>query len=262
MIRELRPSLFARVLTASCLLLLAGCGASDKNADDTIADAAVHPSADGNERSLVSDGPASKDVQAPLNKDAPLAKDTGSAVTPGPDATQPRADLAIPDTSAGQEAAPLPTDTMVTADGAANPVDTTARGDATVRVDALGPDSTVKATDAELLACQIVEPTPPLGNLTPQQLKEILDSGEDAYLINVKGTSIANIPGTDAVLANDVAGIEALVGKKLCANIIIYCRTGATSQSVGNQLVAKGYQKVRHLSGGITAWTAAGYATE
>jgi rhodanese-related sulfurtransferase len=261
MTRMLRPSLFTRVLAASCLLVITGCGASGKNSGDTIADAAAHPSADAKEPSLVSDAPANKDVEAPLNKDAPLAKDTTPAVTP-PDATQPRTDLVIPDANAGREAAPLPTDTMANVDGAPTRVDTIVRNDATLRADALAPDSGVKEPDAEALACNIVTPTPPLGHLTPAQLKSILDSSEDVYLINVKGSSIANIPGTDAVLASDVPGIEALVGKKLCANIIIYCRSGVTSQSVGDQLVAKGYQHVRDLSGGINAWTAAGYATE
>jgi rhodanese-related sulfurtransferase len=59
----------------------------------------------------------------------------------------------------------------------------------------------------------------------------------------------------------DVAGIESLVKHDPCANIVIYCRTGVTSQSVGSQLVADGFKHVRDLAGGITAWQDAGYPT-
>jgi rhodanese-related sulfurtransferase len=99
-------------------------------------------------------------------------------------------------------------------------------------------------------------------HLSPSELKTLLDGGEDPFLINVKGSSIKNIPGTDAVLANDVPGIEALVKNDVCANIVLYCRSGGTSQTVGSQLITKGYRRVRDLAGGITAWEAAGYPTE
>ena len=238
-----------RMIALSLLVILAGCESSNNAPGGTTPDAATTARADGAVPSAV--------------PDAALAKDTFLSGDSSPDTTPPH--LAAPDATgsreAGREDVAIPTDTRVAADSTPLPTDTASRGDALLRADVGLPDTRVTEPDADLLACQLVEPTPPLGNLTPQQLKAILDSGEDVYLINVKGTSIANIPGTDAVLANDVAGIETFVGGRLCANIIIYCRTSSTSQSVGNQLVAKGYQNVRHLSGGITAWTAAGYAT-
>lgn len=184
-----------------------------------------------------------------------------------PDANQVRADLAIPDTftgnkDVGREAAAIPADTLVAVDSTPAAADTAAGLDASPRPDALATDTLIKGSDTAGSTCNPVVPTPALTHLTAQELKAILDSSENPYLINVKGTSIANIPGTDGVLASDVPGIEALVGKDLCADIILYCRSGATSQTVGNQLVAKGYQRVRDLTGGIGAWTAAGYATE
>lgn len=255
MIRVLRPSLFARALAALWLTVLAGCGSSAKKSEDVVPDAASHPSADAYVPPLASDASFSKDTGAPQNKD------TAPSQTPSPDATQTRADLAVPDTAgnAGPEVAVVPVDAMVV-DSAPARLDTATNGDTSPRLDALSPDSAIKG-DATA-ACNPVTPAPPLAHLTAKELKTILDSSEELYLINVKGSSIANIPGTDAVLASDVPGIEALVKKDLCANIIIYCRSGVTSQNVGDQLVAKGYQHVRDLSGGINAWTAAGYATE
>lgn len=245
-------SLCAR--TALCLMVLAGCGSSSKSSEDVVPDAAPRPGGDAFVPPLGPD--ANKDTGTPLNKD------TASLEAPSPDAHQARADLVAPDTvskEAGREAAVMPTDTMVT-DSAPARGDTAASGDTSPRPDALVPDSGVK--EDATAACNPVTPAPPLAHLTAKELKAILDSSETPYLINVKGSSIANIPGTDAVLASNVPGIEDLVKKDLCANIIIYCRSGVTSQSVGDQLVAKGYQHVRDLSGGINAWTAAGYATE
>jgi rhodanese-related sulfurtransferase len=253
MIRALHQTLATPALAAFLLLALAGCESSTKSPGESKADAANFARSDG--------------ATTSRSPDVRLAQDTAAPSTPTPDAAQTRADVVIPDTAlsgrdAARDSAALSPDTWVVVDSTPPRADTAVRGDAALRVDTLAPDSAVKPSDAEMLACTIVDPAPAMGHLSPKELKAILDSSEDPYLINVKGTSIANIPGTDAVLASDVPGIEALVGGKLCANIILYCRSGATSQTVGNQLVAKGYQHVRDLSGGINAWTAAGYLTE
>jgi rhodanese-related sulfurtransferase len=41
--------------------------------------------------------------------------------------------------------------------------------------------------------------------------------------------------------------------------ILVYCRTGHTSVSASNILVAASYSDVYNMEGGITAWTGAGY---
>jgi rhodanese-related sulfurtransferase len=195
-----------------------------------------------------------------------------------PDTARSPADAVAPDTARpfadadGLETIPVPTGDaaaeaisvradVVASDRGGPRADVTARGDTAPRADVAVRDALVEAPDAEAPPCQVAGPAT-LVRLTPLELKTILASSEDPYLINVKGTSIANIPGTDAVLANDVPGIEKLVGGDLCANIILYCRSGVTSQSVASQLIAKGYQRIRDLEGGIGAWTDAGYPTE
>jgi phage shock protein E len=187
----------------------------------------------------------------PLAPEAPVARtdttsaDTANTTSPDTaDTTSP--DTKLPDAAVRKEDAAVP--------DAFTPDATLAKTDtlpdtSTPRADAAGPDSATCAQE-------------PFVHLTPLELKTLLDGGEDPFLINVKGSSIKNLPGTDAVLANDVPGIEALVKNNVCANIILYCRSGATSQSVGSQLIAKGYRRVRDLAGGIIAWEAAGYPTE
>jgi rhodanese-related sulfurtransferase len=200
--------------------------------------------------------------------DAPPLAPDGRADTPGPDGPNPDAqtpdvvvrkeDVAVPDLSDATltdtwlpdltDAVPAKTDTWLPDLTDAVPAKTdTSLPD--TRADTAGPDNATCAQE-------------PFVHLTPLELKTLLDGGEDPFLINVKGSSIKNIPGTDAVLASDVPGIEALVKNDLCANIVLYCRSGATSQTVGSQLIAKGYRRVRDLAGGITAWEAAGYPTE
>jgi phage shock protein E len=180
-----------------------------------------------------------------------VAKLEDASPDPGPagDAAQ-RSDVAPPDSAA------VSADAVSLADAALPDVSRSA--DAGTTPDAASPDAAADAgRAAETGACVQTAFT----HLSPAELKALLDGGEDPFLINVKGTSIKNIPGTDAVIANDAAGVEDFVKHDLCANIVIYCRTGVTSQSVGSKLVADGYKHVRDLAGGITAWQNAGYPT-
>ena len=195
----------------------------------------------------------------------------GDAAERGLDSSKP--DSRLPDLAAARPDADtvVPVDaTLVSRDTAAPKRDTalpdlSAQDTRTPRTDTRLPDATPSPKDAQPAEAgfHCPEDAGPavLGHLTPLELKTLLDGDEDPFLINVKGASIDNIPGTDAVLVNDVPGIEALVGGDLCANIILYCRSGNTSQSVATQLLAKGYRRIRDLTGGITAWKAAGYPT-
>jgi rhodanese-related sulfurtransferase len=103
-----------------------------------------------------------------------------------------------------------------------------------------------------------------LVHLSPQQLKDLL-AAKDFYLVNVRSPNAPNIAGTDLDLQTStdvtptVTAIENLVNHNLCADIVIYCVTGGTSQRVGSQLISDGYLSVRDLQGGITAWQAQGF---
>lgn len=213
------------------------CTASDAAVNTpAVADAA----ADGTD--TVSSAPA-PDVAPDLPVD--------SADTAGPetaDATGP--ETKTPDVASRKEDAAVPD--ALPPDAALPKADTRLADVVSPGADTVAPDSKAGAACAQ----------EPFVHLSPSELKSLLDGGEDPFLINVKGSSIKNIPGTDAVLASDVPGIEALVKNDVCANIVLYCRSGGTSQTVGSQLITKGYRRVRDLAGGITAWEAAGYPTE
>lgn len=280
--KPLALSLLSVGWAATLLLALSGCDRATGNALDAIGDdSAASPKADAAAPGDASDG-SSPLADARGTDSAASQADAGDANVVradavAPDAAPVSADAVAPDT------APIPADAAgekpvsgggndaareavsdraeaLASDGARRRADAAALRDASP--EAVAADTLVEDPDAEVLPCQAVVGPATLGHLTPLELKTILDGSEDPYLINVKGPSIANIPGTDAVLVDDVPGIEALVGGDLCADIILYCRSGNTSQTVGNQLIAKGYLRVRDLEGGITAWTAAGYPTE
>jgi rhodanese-related sulfurtransferase len=244
----------------------AGDVAPPPSAEDAIGDATGPVAPDTNLRADAGapdagqpSGDAGERDSAPVRPDA-VATDTAPVRA---DATAP--DLAAPDLAAPDLAAPDLA--VVRADGAgpeiqappdtANPAD-----NAIPRSDTAVADTTGNAAETSPSGCAADGSTATLVHLTAAELKALLDRGEDPFLINVKGASIGLIPGTDAVLVNDIPGIEALVGGDHCANIILYCQSGNTSQSVGNQLIAKGYVHVRDLAGGITAWKDAGYPTE
>jgi rhodanese-related sulfurtransferase len=251
---------------ATLLLALSACSqATNPSVDAVVEDTAPPLDADASAPGDASDG-RSTSPDARKTDAAPSQADAADATSIRADAVVADAvaagdDLA-PDTS--QDAAPEAASTRADAvapDRDRSRSDATVQADTSPRADAVSADTQVEDPDVEALPCQLSGPAT-LVHLTPLELKTILDGSDDPYLINVKGTSIANIPGTDAVLANDIPGIEALVGGNLCADIILYCRSGNASQTVGNQLIAKGYLRVRDLEGGIIAWTAAGYPTE
>jgi rhodanese-related sulfurtransferase len=101
-------------------------------------------------------------------------------------------------------------------------------------------------------------------HLSPQQLKDLL-AAQDVYLVNVVSQKAPNIAGTDLDLQTGtdatptVTAIEDFVNHNTCADIVIYCVTGNTSQRVAIQLISDGYLRVRDLQGGITAWQAQGF---
>ena len=47
-------------------------------------------------------------------------------------------------------------------------------------------------------------------------------------------------------------------GKK----VVLHCAIGKRSESAGKMLLNEGYSEIRHMTGGIEAWKAAGFATE
>jgi rhodanese-related sulfurtransferase len=87
----------------------------------------------------------------------------------------------------------------------------------------------------------------------------------DPIVINVHIPYAGDIPGTDTSIPysnpTDTAdAIEAYLHDDHCADVVLICLSGGMSQSAGNELVRRGYLRVRDLNGGMTAWEAAGYS--
>jgi addiction module HigA family antidote len=93
-------------------------------------------------------------------------------------------------------------------------------------------------------------------------VKEWYDRNE-ILLVDVRETSefeIEHIPGALLLPLSsfDAEFFPTLPGKK----IVLHCAVGQRSAAAGKMLIKEGHHDVIHLTGGIEAWKAAGYATE
>ena len=98
-----------------------------------------------------------------------------------------------------------------------------------------------------------------LGELSPKQLYDLL-AAKDFKMIDVHYPNAGSIPGTDARIAyDDIPALVAFIGSDLDTKVVLTCLSGHMSLTAGNALVAKGYRNVYELTGGMNAWTSAGY---
>ena len=92
------------------------------------------------------------------------------------------------------------------------------------------------------------------GELPPEQLAEMLDSG-DVELIDVRREhewQAGHIPGARHVEVNDLPAAAGELPKG--TPIVLYCRSGSRSQLAADGLAAGGFD-AQALAGGITAWS-------
>jgi len=94
--------------------------------------------------------------------------------------------------------------------------------------------------------------------VSAQELSGMLAS-KDFTLVNVHVPYDGEIPKTDQFIAYDEIGknLDKLPDKN--ARIVVYCRSGPMSTAVAKALVAAGYTNILELTGGMSAWEAAGY---
>ena len=98
-----------------------------------------------------------------------------------------------------------------------------------------------------------------LKRLSAAEVSSLLATS-DPIVINVHYPYAGDIPGTDTSIHYDnVDAIEAYLHYDHCADVVLICLSGGMSQSAGNELVKRGYLRVRDLNGGMQAWEAAGY---
>lgn len=98
-----------------------------------------------------------------------------------------------------------------------------------------------------------------LVRLSPAEAKDLLAT-TDPIVINVHIPYEGDIPGTDTSIPyDDVDAIEDYLKHDHCADLLLVCRSDHMSQIAGDELVKRGYLRVRDLKGGFVAWQSAGY---
>ncbi|MCC9309689.1 adenylyltransferase/sulfurtransferase MoeZ [Kitasatospora sp. RB6PN24] len=93
--------------------------------------------------------------------------------------------------------------------------------------------------------------------ITPKQLKEMQDNGEDVLLIDVREQNeyeIVNIPGAVLIPKNEFLMGNALEKMPQDRKIVVHCKTGVRSAEVLAVLKAAGFANSVHLGGGVISW--------
>ncbi len=93
-------------------------------------------------------------------------------------------------------------------------------------------------------------------DITPKELKEKIDSGEEFVLIDVREPNeheAFNVGGKLIPVKTIPARLHELEDHK-DAEIVVYCRSGARSGMAQRFMQENGFSNVRNLTGGMLAW--------
>ena len=93
--------------------------------------------------------------------------------------------------------------------------------------------------------------------MTVAQLRQMLDTGEDMVLLDVREAfewELSNLGEHGAILM-PMGEIPARLGELNPAErVVVYCRTGARSDLITRFLLTHGFEQVWNLEGGINEW--------
>ncbi len=108
-----------------------------------------------------------------------------------------------------------------------------------------------------------------VGEVTPKQLKTMLDDGKDVIILDVRESeqhSEGSIPFDDFNKENFLAvtrgNLEWKINKIIPdkeAKIVTYCRRGGRGALAAEVLREMGYKNATTLKGGLKGWAKAGY---
>jgi rhodanese-related sulfurtransferase len=90
--------------------------------------------------------------------------------------------------------------------------------------------------------------------ISVQELKEKLDSGEDFQLVDVREDfeyEMSNLNGVHIPLGGILIETDKIATDK---PVVVMCRSGKRSAVAIMQLEAQGFTNLSNLQGGITAW--------
>jgi adenylyltransferase/sulfurtransferase len=92
--------------------------------------------------------------------------------------------------------------------------------------------------------------------ISPQELKQRLDRGDDIFLLDVREPherDICNIGGELIPKATVAAHVAKIPRDK---EVVVYCRSGGRSQAVAQELKSQhGFAQVLNLAGGMLRWS-------
>ena len=91
--------------------------------------------------------------------------------------------------------------------------------------------------------------------ITPQELKEKMDRGDDFVLIDVREEQeleVSKIEGARHIPLGDLQGV--LHEFDSDPEYIIMCRSGSRSQQAVDMMLSEGFENVKNLVGGINRW--------
>jgi molybdopterin/thiamine biosynthesis adenylyltransferase/rhodanese-related sulfurtransferase len=117
-----------------------------------------------------------------------------------------------------------------------------------------------KLIDYEQFCGIVPEPKPAavqngVAQMSPIELKQKLDAGEDIYVLDVREPheyQIANIGGHLIPLGELPSRLAELDPSR---EIVVHCKTGGRSQKASEFLAQAGFKKLHNLAGGITGWS-------
>lgn len=93
--------------------------------------------------------------------------------------------------------------------------------------------------------------------ITPRELRELLDSGKELALIDVREPvefDIVHIDGAQLIPQSSINSGEGLAQLPAGRTPVLYCKTGVRSAQVLAVLKKAGFADAVHLEGGIVAW--------
>ena len=104
-----------------------------------------------------------------------------------------------------------------------------------------------------------------MARISVDELHQLFESGLEPTVVDVRSPlsqQSGRIPGATTVFSKDIGSFA--LDAATDSEIIVYCAcpNEATAATVAKQLMARGYSKVRPLSGGIDAWVAAGHPVD
>jgi rhodanese-related sulfurtransferase len=97
---------------------------------------------------------------------------------------------------------------------------------------------------------------PLIPQVTPQELKQRLDAGEDLFLLDVREPHEREICSIGGELIPKGTVAESLGRIPRDKEVVVYCRSGGRSQAVAQELKAfYGFERVSNLAGGVLRWS-------